>query len=103
MTIFLAPWALRFLVFVMASSSALPSEGIVVDGALDAAASTGTAVDISALEARRRTLNAERKENAKAIAREKRRRKRILQATKSLSEEDLAQELLQRRLKRQAA
>ena len=87
----------------MASSSDLPSEGSVVDGALDAAASTGTVVDITALEARRRTLNAERKENAKAIAREKRRRKRILQATKSLSEEDLAQELLQRRLKRQAA
>ena len=95
-----------FFAFLMASSSASQSAGTVLQGALDAAASAsaaGAVVDIAQLEARRRSLNAERKENAKDIAREKRRRKRILQATKSLSEDDLAQELIKRRLKREAA
>jgi len=90
----------------MASSSVAQSAGTVLQGALDAAASAsaaGAVVDIAQLEARRRSLNAERKENAKDIAREKRRRKRILQATKALSEDDLAQELIKRRLKREAA
>ena len=93
-------------VFLMASSSVGQSAGTVLQGALDAAASAsaaGAVVDIAQLEARRRSLSAERKENAKDIAREKRRRKRILQATKALSEDDLAQELIKRRLKREAA
>ena len=56
-------------------------------------------VSIADLEAKKKNLNAERKQVAKEIAKEKRKRKRILEKTRALTEDEMAREIIARRLR----
>ena len=85
------------------SSSHSASENAAILGSvLETAATTSAAsvaVDLNQLLARQKAITVERRALAKDIAKEKRKRKRVLQATRTLSEDDLAQEILARRLR----
>ena len=48
---------------------------------------------------KKKSLNAERKQVAKEIAKEKRKRKRILEKTRALTEDEMAREIIARRLR----
>ena len=54
-------------------------------------------VSIADLEAKKKNLNAERKQVAKEIAKEK--RKRILEKPRALTEDEMAREIIARRLR----
>ena len=56
-------------------------------------------VPLSDLEARKKALNSERKVLAKEIAKEKRKRKLILEKTRALTEDEMAREIVNRRLR----